>query len=424
MSAPPGDVLRLLVAILIGFLIGLDRERAEVRKQQPLFAGIRTFALIALAGAVPALMLERWGTIPLVASFLAVAAVTIVAYARSSAGGALGSTTEVAAIVTFLLGALAGAGEPLLAGGAAIAVAVLLAAKPGLERFSRALTAPEIEAALELGVISCIVLPLLPRQGFGPWQVWNPFEIWLVVVVVSGLSFAGFIAMRLFGEQRGLLVAGIVGGLVSSTGVTVAMAQRSRAEPALERTAATVAILASAVMGLRVLVFVGVYGMAVLPYVAPAVLALVLASAAAAALLGRRGAGAPAAPPAMPAALANPFSLRVALSFGLLYAGVLLLVPAARLWLGGAGSVVAAASSALLDVDAMTIAFARAAPAAGPWRETATAIAIGVTANTLTKAGIVGVLARGAFRRWVVGGLLLAATACTATALALQAAGY
>jgi len=208
MSTPPGEVLRLLVAILIGFLIGLDRERAEVRKQHQLFAGVRTFALIALAGAVPALMLEHWGAIPLLASFLAVAGVVIVAYARSSAAGSIGSTTEVAALVTFLLGALAGAGQPLLAGGTAIAVAVLLAAKPGLERFSRALTTQEIGAALELGVISCIVLPLLPREGFGPWQVWNPFEIWLVVVVVSALSFAGFIAMRLFGEQRGLLVAG------------------------------------------------------------------------------------------------------------------------------------------------------------------------------------------------------------------------
>jgi uncharacterized membrane protein (DUF4010 family) len=425
MSTPPAEVLRLLVAILIGFLIGLDRERAEVRKQHQLFAGIRTFSLIALAGAVPALMLPRWGTVPLVASFIAVAGVTIVAYARSSAAGSIGSTTEVAALVTFLLGALAGTGEPLLAGGAAIAVAVLLAAKPTLERFSRALSAQEIEAVLELGVISCIVLPLLPRTGFGPWQVWNPFEIWLVVVVVSALSFAGFIAMRLLGEQRGLLLAGVVGSLVSSTGVTVAMAQRSRSDPALARNAAIAAILASAVMGVRVLVFVAAYRAMLLPRLAPAVLAMALASLAAAGLLARRAApaAAPATAPAPAASLANPFSLRAALSFGLLYALVLLAVPAARLWLGSAGTFAAAAGSALLDVDAMTIAFARGAPPGGPWREAAAAIALGVTTNTLVKAGIVAVLARGNFRRWVIAGLLLAALACAGTGLAIYRAG-
>jgi len=411
MNTPPAEVLRLLVAILIGFLIGLDRERAEVRKQHQLFAGIRTFSLIAIAGAVPALMLDSWGTIPLIASFIAVAGVTIVAYARSSAAGSIGSTTEVAALVTFLLGAMAGAGELLLAGGAGIAVAVLLAAKPGLERFSRALSAQELEAVLELGVITCIVLPLLPRQGYGPWLAWNPFDIWLVVVVVSALSFAGFITMRLLGERRGLLVAGLVGSLVSSTGVTVAMAHSSRANPALARSAATAAILASAVMGLRVLLFVGAYGAAILPRLAPSVLVMALVSVAVAGFINRRADA--TAPTATPALIANPFSLRAALSFALLYAVVLLLVPATRMWLGTAGAFAAAAVSALLDVDAMTIAFARAAPVDGPWRETAAAITLGVTINTLVKAGIVAVVARGPFRRWVITGLGLAAIACS-----------
>jgi uncharacterized membrane protein (DUF4010 family) len=417
MNTPPAEVLRLLVAILVGFLIGLDRERAELRKQQQLFAGIRTFSLIAIAGAVPALMLDRWGVIPLVASFIAVAGVTIIAYARSSATGSIGSTTEVAALVTFLLGALAGAGQLLLAGGAGIAVAVLLAAKPSLERFSRALSAQELEAALELGVITCIVLPLLPRQGYGPWHVWNPFDIWLVVVAVSALSFAGFIAMRLLGERRGLLVAGLVGSLVSSTGVTVAMAQRSRESPALARSAATAAILASAVMGVRVLLFVGAYGAALLPRVAPAVLAMALVSVAAAAIINRRADT--AAPAAAPATMSNPFSLRAALSFALLFAVVLLLVPAARVWLGTAGTFAAAAFTALLDVDAMTIAFASAVPAAGPWRDAAAAITLGVTTNSLVKAGIVAVLARGPFRRWVIAGLALAAFACAAAGAAI-----
>ena len=240
------------------------------------------------------------------------------------------------------------------------------------------------------------------------------------MVVVSALSFAGFVAMRLLGERRGLLVAGLVGSVVSSTGVTVAMAQRSRDDPALARSAATAAVLASAVMGVRVLLFVAAYGAAVLPRLAPAVAAMALVSVAVAAFIARRSDAND--PGAAPAAITNPFSLRAALSFGLLYACVLLLVPAARLWLGTAGSFAAAAVSALLDVDAMTIAFARDAPAAGPWRATAAAITLGVTTNTLVKAGIVAVLARGAFRRWVIAGLALAAIACAGTGAAIYSA--
>src|SRR5258706_542201 len=233
-----GAALDLLVALLVGFLIGLERERADSMRQPHLYAGVRTFSLLALAGAVPALMLEHWGVVPLIVSFLATAALAVIAYWRGSAAGAPGSTTATAAPVTFLLGALAGSGQPLLAASAGIAVTTLLTAKTQLERFSRALSAQELNSVLELGVITCIVLPLLPNRGYGPWGAWNPFEIWLVVILVSAFSFLGFIASRLLGERRGLLVAGLGGALVSSTAVTVAMAQRSRAEPALERSAA------------------------------------------------------------------------------------------------------------------------------------------------------------------------------------------
>jgi uncharacterized membrane protein (DUF4010 family) len=235
--------------------------------------------------------------------------------------------------------------------------------------------------------------------------------------VVSALSFTGFIAMRLLGENKGLLVAGLVGGMVSSTGVTVAMAQRSRENPVLARSAAVAAILASAVMGLRVLLFVAAYGAAILPRLAPAVLVMALVSGAVAAVVNRKAeTGVPAV---APAPMTNPFSLRAALGFAVLYAVVLLLVPAARAWLGTAGSFVAAAVTALLDVDAMTIAFARAAPADGPWREAAAAITLGVTTNTLVKAGIVAVMARGPFRRWVITGLALAAIACAGAGAAI-----
>jgi uncharacterized membrane protein (DUF4010 family) len=402
------------VALLVGFLIGLDRERAETRKQQHQFAGVRTFSLLALAGAVPTLMLERWGVVPLVVSFLAIAALTLIAYWRTSAAGALGSTTETAALVTFLLGALAGSGQPLLAAGAGIAVTTLLTAKTQLEGFSRALNAQELNAALELGVITCIVLPLLPNHGLGPWGVWNPFEIWLVVVLVSAFSFIGFIASRLLGERRGLLVAGLGGALVSSTAVTVAMAHRSRDEPALERSAAMAAALASTVMALRVAVLAGAAGIGILPRLLPALMALAVVSVVAAWIIAR---GRDAVNPNVaPAAARNPFSLWAALTFALLYAAVLLLLPAARAWLGAGGNFLAAALSALVDVDPMTIALSRSGPSLSGWRDPAAAVSAGVAVNTVVKIAIVAVVGRGRFRTSVIASLALAALACLAVA--------
>ncbi len=273
----PRDVERRFVALLVGALIGLDRERSEVRKTHQLFAGVRTFPLIALTGAVPMLVIDITGPALLIASFVAVATVTVVSYLRTSTDGDVGATTEIAAFATFLLGVLAGAGYMQIAGTGGIGVAILLVAKPRIEAFSHALTSEELSATLELAVISVIILPLLPNHGYGPWQVLNPFDIWLMVVLVSGLSFAGFIAMRLWGERQGLLIAGVIGALVSSTAVTMAMATRSRADNNLEHMAAPAAVLASTIMCLRVAVHAGIVNVSVLPQLLPVLGAMTLA---------------------------------------------------------------------------------------------------------------------------------------------------
>jgi uncharacterized membrane protein (DUF4010 family) len=390
----------LLVALLVGFLIGLDRERAEVRKERELFAGVRTFPLIALAGALPMLLRDTVGTGLLAVSFVAVAAVAVVSYARSTASGRLGATTEVAAIVTFLLGALAGAGQLTLAAAAGVAVAVLLAAKPPLERFSRTLSSEELFAVLELAVISIIVLPVLPDRGFGPWQVLNPRQIWAVVVLVSALSLAGFVAVRLLGEGRGTAVTGALGGLVSSTAVTVTMAQRSRESAAIQGRAAQAAVLASTVMCARIALLAGVVNTEVLPRLLPVVAAMAVAGLVGAGLLARgaRGEAAPAA------AVRNPFSLAAALTFAALYATVLLLVRAAREYLGEQGVYATAVLSAVADVDAPTIAFARLG-AAVDGRVPAIAIGIAAVTNTLVKLAYALAFGVGRFRRHVAAAL-------------------
>jgi uncharacterized membrane protein (DUF4010 family) len=399
MTWPLAALERLLVALLVGFLIGLDRERAEARKMHKVFAGVRTFPLIALAGAVPMLLIDVAGAALVVASFVAVAAVALVSYIRSSAAGDIGATTEIAALATFLLGSVAGAGYLVVAGATGVAVAVLLVAKPRLEGFSRALTEDELAAALELAVISVIVLPLLPNQGYGPWQALNPFEIWLVVVLVSALSFAGFVAMRSLGEERGITISGIVGALVSSTAVTAAMAAESRASKGLAGAAAGAAILASTIMCLRVGVLAGAVGVGILPRLLPVVGAMAIVGVLAAWVVRTRMSRPAAA--SSGADISNPFSLRAALTFGAIYAAILLVVQAAQEYLGARGMYLAAALSALADVDAVSIALARLGAAGADWRAPAAAVTVALVTNTIVKLGISLVMGAGTFRRYV-----------------------
>ncbi|HVM98030.1 MAG TPA: DUF4010 domain-containing protein [Candidatus Acidoferrales bacterium] len=417
MDLPIAALERLLVAALVGFLIGLDRERSELRKKRRLFAGVRTFTLIALAGAVPMLVRDSVGQALLIVSFLAVGAVTVVSYIRSSATGHVGATTEVAAIATFLLGVLAGTGELQVAAAAGVAVAVLLVAKPRLEAFSRALTADELAGALELAVITVIVLPLVPDQGFGPWSALNPFQIWLVVVLVSGLSFAGFVTVRLLGERRGLLLAGVVGALVSSTAVTVSMAQESRAAPRSGRLAAAAAVLASAVMCVRVGLLVAAIRSSILLYMAAPLALMTVAAVVAAWLLARRRSLEGGRGTATPE-VANPFSLAAALTFAAIFAAVTLFSRATQVYLGARGVYLAAVVGSLVDVDAVSIALAREG---GPATATAVAAAIivAIVTNTVVKLGIAVVMGRGSFRIHVAAALGLIATVGLATAFLL-----
>lgn len=389
---------RLLVALMIGILIGLDRERAEVRKARQIFAGVRTFPLVALAGAIPVLLLDRVGPLLLAVSLMAIAAIAVVSYVRSSATGDIGATTEVAAVTTFLLGALAGAGQLVVAGACGVAVAVLLVAKPKLEAFSRTLTPEELTAALELAVITVIVLPLLPNRGFGPWQVLNPREIWLVVVLVTALSFVGFVAMRLLGERRGMQVTGAVGGLVSSTAVTLAMAQRSRSDEGLSRAAATAAVVASSIMPLRMAVLAGAMNPGILPRLLPVVGAMTLAGLVAAWVLSRRR---PDETSQSGTAIRNPFSVVAAVSFAAIYGVVLLVVRGAGEYFGAGGTYAAAALSAVADVDAVTIAFSRSGPGAMAWQIPAAAVTVAAVTNTLVKLGIGVGMGAGRFRRYM-----------------------
>jgi len=384
------------VALLVGLLIGLDRERSEKKDVLRRLGGVRTFPLIALTGAMSSLLYGAMGIWPLVLAFMAVTAVVVVAYARNSAHD-VGATTEMAAVVTFVLGVFAGQGALLLSAAVGVTVAVLLVAKVKLEAFSLALTQEEINATLELAVISAIILPLLPNRGFGPYEALNPFKVWMVVVLVSSVSFAGFVAMRLWGARKGLFVTALLGALVSSTAVTMALAARSRAEPASCRALAAGTVMASTVMCVRVFILASAFGGPLAGYIWPAMSAMTATGLVATVVLLR---GAASVATEAGSKVANPTKLLTALGFGLVYGTVGLLVLMAKDLMGGKGVIAVAAISSVVDVDAISIALAQQA------RESfSPALVIGLVVaavtNTWIKGGIAIVAGAGRFRSLV-----------------------
>jgi uncharacterized membrane protein (DUF4010 family) len=382
--AHPGEaLLRLLVAGLLGGLIGMERERAAHAGDERMFAGVRTFPLFALLGASLTVVTGGIG-IAAVAGFLAVAALAVIAYWRTSSRNEVGVTTESAALATYWIGAIAGSGALLLSAGLGITIAVLLAAKERLEAITRAMSTEELRATLTLAVISAVILPLLPDEGYGPWEIWNPRKLWTVVVLVCGLSFAAFLAVRVWGARRGVPITGILGGLASSTAVTVSLASQSREMPAASVPLAVGAGLASMVMLVRVAFLTAVAGPAVLLRLGPVLLAAAAGGILAIVLLARRA----KSKAVEESGLKNPFQFREAIKFAVLFAVVLFAVEAARRYVGSWGIVAAAMLAGFVDVDAITLSLSGMSAGGGLTVETAAGgIAVAVLANTAAKAG-------------------------------------
>lgn len=411
-AQPEAALLRLLVAGLLGGLIGVERERDASETARTHFAGVRTFPLFALLGAGLVLASAEVG-LAVVAGFTAVGGLVVASYVHTSRQGSVGATTETAALITYWVGVLAGAGALLVAGALGIGVAVLLAGKSRLEAFPRALSREELHAALTLAAIAAVILPILPDAGYGPWKVWNPRRLWAMVVIVCGLSFMAFVGMRLWGGRRGLYASGLLGGLVSSTAATVSFATRSRGQPGHAATLAAAAGLSSLVMLARVVILAALVGPATLPVLVPVLTAAAGGGMAAVAVVARRSRHEAASEPAV----ANPFNLAEAIRFAAFYGLVLLLVEAASRTLGTWGVIAAAALAGLTDVDAVTLALAGGAVTGLDPGTAAAAIALAVLSNTLAKAAYAAWLGTRPFARataailgaaFVAGGIALA----------------
>ena len=396
------------IAILIGALIGIEREKR--RETEETIGGIRTFILLAILGAVGGFLSQQFDTVWPLVVIVALGALIVVAGFLIDADerkGQIGLITELAAIVVTVLAGLVTLGQPELAVCLGIVVAALLAYKKPLHGLIDKIGWDDLFAGLRLLIASFIVLPLLPDQTIDPWDALNPRKLWLLVIMISGLSMIGYVATRWLGSGRGTVVTGLTGGLVSSTAATLAFSRQSKESDGAQaaQMLAIGTLIAWAVMFFRVMVISFAVYPALLRDLAVPMTAMGLAClAAAGVLLWRRRFDATRSKPGE-ITVSTPFTLTQAAKFGLLFAVVLLVVKiVGDLDLPG-GLYVVAALAGLTDVDAISLSMAQHARG-GAVLVATIAIVIAALANTAVKAGMAASIGSAGYRK-----IILAATA-------------
>jgi uncharacterized membrane protein (DUF4010 family) len=405
------DIFFLVIATLGGAAVGLERQwSGHAEGPAARFAGIRTFTMLGAVGGFSGWLWDAGITAP--AGILLAGAVIIVAaaYVRGSRQD-IDGTTEVAALVVLAAGVLAGMGSVRLASGTIALLTLLLVEKSRLHGLVQRIDNVGLRSGVRFAVMALVILPLLPPGPYGPLGGIRPREIWLLVLFFSGLSFAAYLARRLVGPGQGYFVAGLLGGLVSSTNVTFTFARASRSEPAMDRALAFGAVAANAMLYPRVLVATAILNMSVVWPLIPYLVAPALVAAAAAAVGARRvqASGAP------DVTLQNPLQLAAALQMAVLFQAVLMAVYVARQRWGESGVFTSAAILGLTDVDALTVSMARGVAHTASPAVAATAVAIGVLANTGMKLGVAMSFGSRTFRTIAGGALVLMLLALGAT---------
>jgi uncharacterized membrane protein (DUF4010 family) len=408
-NAPPLEVLHVLetfaTALGIGLLVGLERERRPATA-----AGLRTFALTGLFGCVAAVLATQTGATAVLAIGLAlVGAMTILATLHDrEASGDPGTTTVVAIGLTYILGAVVWHGYAAVAVPAALVMTTLLYFKAELRGLSERLTRRDIVSVLQFGVLTFIVLPLLPDRTMGPFAAFNPHQVWLMVVLVSGVSLAGYIALRVAGPRYGAVFVGLFGGLVSSTATALLYARRARESPATTAIASVVIVVASTIVLVRLGLLMAILAPGLLVVAFPLLIAGFVPGVVVAAWYWRTLAHTHELP--LPE-VRNPTELGAALTFGALYAVVLVI----SAWLadttGDRGLYALAFASGLTDVDAITLSSLRLrSTSVLTDLQTLTAIVIAILANIALKTALVfGVGGRTIGSRVAVGMLVMVA---------------
>jgi uncharacterized membrane protein (DUF4010 family) len=389
----------VLTAVLIGAAIGLERQwSGHASGAHAHFGGIRTLTLLGgLGGVTGSMFLGAQSPIAIV--LIAAASLLVVAGYAAASRTDVDATTEVAALMVLAAGFLAGSGQATVASALAAGTVLLLVEKTRLHDLVRKIDDASLRASARFAAMACIVLPLLPEGPYGPFGAFRPRELWAIVLFFSGISFLGWIARRLTGPQRGIVITGLLGGIISSTSVTLQFARDSRRRDLPGAALAAGAVGACSVMLLRVTLATAVLNPALalrlLRYTVPSFalgMALLL-------LLWRsdgkatNGATAPSD---------SPLQLRAALQMTLMFQLVLLAIAGVRARFGAQALITTSVLVGLTHLDALTLSLARTTVPAGGVDGLALALASGIVSNTLVKLALALVIGRGTFRNLTV----------------------
>lgn len=397
--ADPHLLLALVISAALGALVGLLRQWTDWSQhhRDANVAGARTFALWAMLGCIGGAAVPLAGPVVLVTLLALVGAHEIVWVARRARGRA-GATSFAAILLTLMAGALVARHQFNAAIVMVSVTAIVLGVKQPVHAWARAFTRDDMREVLQFLAVTGLILPIVPNRALGPYGAFNPYSTWLMVVLISAIGFAAYVAMRVAGERAGILLAGVFGGLASSTAATLAFARRSRDDPRLTPQCVVGVIVASAVMFARVDVIVAFFNPTLaLNLIVPFAVMVVPTVAAAAVVWWRHRAERPAAVPGV----RNPLNLGTALKFGVLYAVIAFLVQYARGAGWRAGILPLSFVSGLSNMDAITLSLARGGGPAGAAEHTAAALVVATLANTVLKAGVALALGSPGLRRWV-----------------------
>ena len=390
---------RLAIALALGLIIGLERGWEQRFAQEGArSAGVRTFGLVGLFGGLSSIIAGHVGASFLAVALFALTSIIIVAYVLTATrSDDFGTTTELALFITFGLGALAARGLETEATALAVIIAGLLRFKGELHRSIEHLDRQELTATLQLLIIAAVILPLLPNRDLGPWQALNPRTVGMLILLVAAISYVGYFAVRLLGPRLGILASAVLGGLASSTAVTVSFSRIAKENTGAAALLGVGISLAAATMVPRLLLEIAFVNPTILPQLVPSFACVAGVPLVAAVIIARRIHSQAAV---VPIEIKNPLELGAAFGFGLALTVLFLLVRGAEQWAGDAGVYIVSAISGIVDVDAVSLSLARAATQELPSPVAVNGIIIAVMVNTAVKAILATVIGGWMLARW------------------------
>lgn len=393
-------LIRLLVTTGVGFVIGLEREFSQYSETDEIFAGVRTFTLVALLGFLTAFLSVSFTIWIFIAGFFGVVFLVAISYWVTSQKGNIGGTTEFATIVTFLLGALILIGNINAGLALTVITVVLLSLKVKLRTIIGQLTQNEIYALIRFVVIALLILPFLPNNHIGPYNLINPREIGWVIVLTSGIGFIGYVLMKFLGADKGILLTSIFGGLVSSTIVTYTFSKKSKETPELSRHFAVGIFAASSVMVIRMALLVLVFNKSMLNALVLPLIVIFLTAIGITFYFYKKQLTSSFLNNKL--TLGTPLNIKNAVFFGIFYMSILMLVSYSNSEYGEKGIYFSSAISALTDIDAIAISVSKLGGTSIELLTAQNAVLIATLANTLSKIGIAVSIGSSGLKKYVL----------------------